>query len=329
MASEQDQGKIHGRLAAILAWKPPPWATALLALALIVGAWWLIYSEFHAHSLGDIWGAVLQLRKKLITEATIYVALAFLSLIIDEYLSLYLMGTPKPFLQMLAPAYATYSLANALSFSFATAPAVRTRLYRDMLGPLQIGTLSAVTGASVFVGATTTAGFGLLLGADEIAATGHITPLLWQAIGAAMLMPAAAWIMQSFGPRHSLAMFGITITTPGSLRAAAQLIVAVSGWLCAAAVLYELLPGHGGWSFPAFAAAFVGACYIGAASGAPAGLGVFDAAILSISLANEHAPATAAALIVYRLIYTLAPLALGAFILGQDLLMSRRKPSTT
>jgi len=327
MASEQEQGRIHGRLAAILAWKPPPWATAVLALALIVGAWWLIYSEFHSHSLNDIWSAVLQLRKKLITEAALFVGLSFLALILDEYLSLHLMGVPKRFFSMLAPAYTTYSLANALSFSFATAPAVRTRLYRDMLQPIEIGTLSAVTGASVFVGATTTTGLGLLMGADEIAATGHITPLIWQAIGAALLIPAAIWIMQSFGPRHSLSMFGVTITTPGSVRAAAQLIVAVAGWVFAAAVLYELLPGHGGWSFPAFAAAFVGACYVGAASGAPAGLGVFDAAILSISLADEHAPATAAALIIYRLIYTVAPLALGAFILGQDLLLSRGKRS--
>lgn len=322
MGSAQDQGQLKSRVAAILAWKPPAWATVLLGLALIAGAWWLIYAEFREHSLVDIWTAILSLRKSVILLAAGYVGLSFLSLILDEYLSLHLMSVPKPFLRMLPPAYATYSLANALSFSFATAPAVRTRLYRNMLGPLEIGTLSAVTGASVFVGATTTTGIGLLLGADEIAALGHLYPVLWQAIGAALLIPAAVWIMQSFGKRHSLSMMGITVTTPGSLRAAAQLIVAVSGWMFAAAVLYELLPAHGAWSFPAFAAAFVVACYVGAASGAPAGLGVFDAAILSISI-SENASQTAAALIVYRLIYTLAPLALGALILGEDLLLSR------
>lgn len=308
------------RLAQILAWKPPAWATVLIGLALIVGAWWLIYSELREHSIGDIFAAVLSVRMRLIILAGAYVCLSFLSLILDEWLSLRLMNQPRPFLAMFAPAYTTYALANALSFSFATAPAVRTRLYRNMLGGIQIGTLSAVTGASVFVGATTTTGLGFLFGAEDIAHLLNVTPLLIQAIGAALLIPAAAWIMQSFGPRHSLSFMGISITTPGSIRAAAQLIVAIAGWMFAAAVLYELLPAHGGWTFLPFCAAFVIACYVGAASGAPAGIGVFDAAILSISITAEHAPATAAALIVYRLIYTLAPLLLGAFILGQDLL---------
>jgi uncharacterized membrane protein YbhN (UPF0104 family) len=322
MGSAPDQDHHRSRVAAILAWKPPTWATALLAIILVIGAWWLIYQEFHQHSLTEIWSSVLALRKSVILIAAGWVLLSFLSLILDEYLSLYLMGAAKPFFRMLAPAYATYSLSNALSFSFATGPAVRTRMYRNMLGQLQIGTLSAVTGASVFVGAATTTAYGFLFGADEISQIAHLPPLIWQAIGAVLLIPAAVWIFQSFGKRHALSMFGITITTPGTVRAAAQLIVAVSGWLAAAGVLYELLPAHGAWSFSAFSAAFVIACYVGAASGAPAGLGVFDAAILSISMA-QNASQTAAALIVYRIIYTLAPLALGVLVLGEDLLLSR------
>jgi phosphatidylglycerol lysyltransferase len=323
MAAAQDE-TTGGRLARILAWKPPTWATALIAVVLIAGAWWLIYQEFHEHDLGDIWAAVLSLPKTAILWAAFYSAMAFVVLVVDEYLSLYLMNVPKPFLHMLAPAYATYSISNALSFSFATGPAVRTRLYRHMLKPIEIGTVSAVTGASVFVGASSTTGFGLLFGADEIGAHSIIPALALQAIGALMMIPALLWLLRSFGKRHSLTAFGITITTPGTLRAVAQLVMAIAGWLFAAAVLWELLPAHANWPFLPFAAAFVVACYMGAASGAPAGIGVFDAAILSVSLQSEHAPETAAALIVYRIVYTLAPLLLGAIVLGVDLLKPRK-----
>jgi uncharacterized membrane protein YbhN (UPF0104 family) len=325
MAAAQDDTTTGGRLARILAWKPPPWATVLLALVLIAGAWWLIYQELHEHDLSDIWGAIVSLRKSVILLAGFYCAMAFVALVVDEYLSLYLMNVAKPFLHILAPAYATYSISNALSFSFATGPAVRTRLYRNMLGPVEIGTVSAVTGASVFVGATSTTGLGLLFGADEIGAHSVVAPLALRLVGALLLIPALFWLLQSFGKRHSLTAFGITITTPGTLRAVTQLIMAVAGWMFAAAVLWELLPAHGNWPFLPFAAAFVVACYVGAASGAPAGIGVFDAAILSISLVSANAPATAAALIVYRIVYTLAPLALGAAVLGYDLLKPSKK----
>ena len=184
---------------------------------------------------------------------------------------------------------------------------------------MEIGTLSAVTGTSVFVGAAATTGFGMALAADEIAAHTIGASLLWRGIGIALLAPAAIWVILCFGKRHSMTLLGIKLTVPLPVSGMAQLAVAISGWMTAAAVLYELLPDRGGWTFPAFAAVFVAACYLGAASGAPAGVGVFDAAILTFSSHTQTAPDMAAAIIVYRLIYTLAPLGIGAILLGRDL----------
>lgn len=314
-----------GPLAALLAWKPPAWMSLALAIALIGGAWWIIYLELREHSLADLWAAFLSVPTGIVIMASIWVVLSFLSLVLDEWLSLKVMGVQQPFKRMMVPAFTTYALANALSFSFATAPAVRTRLYRDMLKPVQIGTLSAVTGTSVFVGASFTTGFGMLFAAAEIAARTIGDPLLWRLIGAALLIPALVWVVLCFGKRHSATFLGITLTVPLPVSGMAQLFVAVSGWMTAAAVLWALLPNHGGWSFPAFSAVFVAACYLGAASGAPAGVGVFDAAILAFSSAAHQAPETAAAIIVYRLIYTLVPLAIGGGILGRDLARTRRR----
>ncbi|HVY86561.1 MAG TPA: YbhN family protein [Caulobacterales bacterium] len=301
-----------------LHWKPPAWATALLAVALIVGAVWIFYDELRAHSLGEIWASLTELPPDAVWLAALLVAVSFAALVIDEWLSLHLMDATKSLSAVLAPAFATYSIANGLSFSFATAPAVRTRLYRSALNQIQIAVLSGITGASVFVGAACTVAIGFLFSAEDLSAHFVAPPILWRLIGLLLLIPALLWLGITFGPKGRRSIFGIHFVSPSVRRGLIQLVFSVGEWLAAAAVLYVLLPDHGGWTFPAFAAAFVAACYLGAASGAPAGIGVFDAAILSVSQTSQGAAATAAALIAYRFVYTIAPMVLGAAVLGVD-----------
>jgi len=301
-------------------WSPPHWLTITLAVALIGGAIWILYDEFKAHSLADIWRALTALPPGDLLLASSLVAISFAALVLDEWLSLHLMDATKSLTTVLAPAFATYALANGLSFSFATAPAVRTRLYREQLTQLQIAALSGITGASVFVGAACTVALGFLLGAKDLEAHLLMPALIWRLIGVALLIPAGIWLGVTFGPKGRRMLFGIDFVSPSIRRGLIQLVFAVGEWVAAAAVLYVLLPDHGGWTFPAFCAAFVAACYLGAASGAPAGIGVFDAAILSVSHTDQGSVATAAALIAYRFVYTIAPMALGALVLGVDML---------
>lgn len=316
------------RLRTLLAWRPPSWLTAPLALVLVGVAGWYIVNELRAHSVADIWRAAAEQPRPIFLAAAGLVALSFVALIIDEWLALRLMQAPRKLLAMALPALATYTLANALSFSFATAPAVRARLYRDMLSPVEIATLSAVTGASVFVGATTTLGASLFVAAREIAGHGLGAPLLWRVLGVLLLAPAVIWMGAALGPRRVITALGVKLSSPSLLRGMAQLVVAVIGWAAAAGVLYALLPGHGGWSFCAFAGLFVAVSYLGAASGAPAGLGVFDAAILTLAAGTGDIAAAAGAVLVYRMLYTVAPLTLGMLIMGADLIETRRRPSS-
>ncbi|MES1201442.1 MAG: YbhN family protein [Pseudomonadota bacterium] len=301
-------------------WKPPAWATALLALALIAGAVWIIYDELKAHSLAEIWASITELPPDAVWLAALFVTISFAALVLDEWLSLHLMDATKSLSAVLAPAFATYSIANGLSFSFATAPAVRTRLYRSTLNQIQIAVLSGLTGASVFVGAACTVALGFLFAADDLQNHFVAPEWVWRFAGLLLLIPALIWLGITFGPKGRRSIFGMHFVSPSIRRGLIQLIFSVGEWLAAAAVLYVLLPDHGGWTFLAFSTAFVAACYLGAASGAPAGIGVFDAAILSVSQTNQGAAATAAALIAYRIVYTIAPMLLGALVLGIDFL---------
>ncbi len=101
----------------------------------------------------------------------------------------------------------------------------------------------------------------------------------------------------------------------------------------AIAALYVLLPAASAPPFIAFALSYASAVALGIVSQVPGGLGVFEAALLSI-WAGRMGAELAVALIVYRLVYNLAPfllsvIALGAWELAGRLTNARRLSWTT
>ena len=298
------------------------WLSPFVALALLIASVYVIQTELGGHGFQNILGALSALTAPSLFVAGAFAALSYLCLMVGEGVALTMIGRPLRLASFWQPSLTAYALGNALGFSFATAPAVRARLYKGLLEPSGVAAISAMTGLSVFAGAVMAAGLGLLLGATEIADQGFGAPFLWQGAGIVLAAPAAAWLAVSVLGRRTLTIAGVDIRTPPPVTALGQVVVASGDWIAAAAVLYVLLPDHGGWSFPAFVAVFVASGLLGALSGAPGGLGVFEASILALAPATQHQAGTAAALIAYRLIYTLAPLTLAGGLLGADIIRS-------
>jgi glycosyltransferase 2 family protein len=79
--------------------------------------------------------------------------------------------------------------------------------------------------------------------------------------------------------------------------------------------MYMLLPGDPNIDFVTIAVVFVSATLLGFASHAPGGLGVFDAAML-VALWQFDKESVLAGLLLFRLLYYLAPFAIALVILG-------------
>jgi len=117
------------------------------------------------------------------------------------------------------------------------------------------------------------------------------------------------------------------IDRPSRRMGLVQLTVSVSEWLTMAAVLYVLLPSGHHLAFGPFAVLFVLATTLGLLSNVPGGLGVVEA-VLVLALDGTHPSAgLVAALVAYRMIYFLVPLALAAVVLA--VLEARRHPGRT
>jgi phosphatidylglycerol lysyltransferase len=296
-----------------------PLLTAIGSLLIFLVALRVINQELTKYSLQDLERAINNIGVLTMIGAVFAAIVSYGALVFSDRFALSMLGKRLPFTRTARASLAAYALANTLGYSWATAATARQRLYRKWgLIPGEIGSLSFVTGNAVQVGGLAAAGLGLLMSAPEVALHGPLNWLFWFGVGVAILVPSGLWLVYARRGPKVTEITGSPLYRPVPRAALAHLSSVILDWIGAAAILFVLLPNHGGWSFPAFLAVFVLAGMLGALSGAPGGLGVFEAAILTLAPVSQDTPGAAIALLLYRLIYNIIPLGVATLILGLD-----------
>lgn len=132
-------------------------------------------------------------------------------------------------------------------------------------------------------------------------------PLRW--IGAGMLALALAWLLAcSFARRRTWRVRGRDVELPGAGMAALQLMVASANWLLMAGVVYTLFAER--IAFADVLSALLIAGVAGVLTHVPAGLGVTEAVFVALLGSRLQPSDLLGALLLYRAIYFLVPLAL-------------------
>ena len=289
----------------------------------------LISKELNQYALADLSQAFDAVRISTTLGAIIAVALTYSALSLNDRFCLSMIGKSLNIARTVRASIAAYALAKTLGYSWAIASTARARLYGKWgLTQGEIGALSMTTGTSVQIGGLCAASLGLVFGAYEITRHGHFNIGFWWIIALFLAVPAMIWVYYSKKPNTSF-KWGATKVKIGNVkRTIAHLSLVMFDKMGAAMALFLLLPDHGGWTFPAFLAVFILAGLLGAISGAPGGLGVFEAAILTMAPTTQNIPGAAVALVVYRLIYNIFPLIAATIILGLDHAAPAAKPAS-
>lgn len=152
---------------------------------------------------------------------------------------------------------------------------------------------------------------GLLFAAGGVALPEHfrLGAAALRAVGAALLLVLLAYFwFCAFSRRREWRLRELRVQLPSLRVAALQLALSVTNWLLIAAVLYVLLDAA--VPFALLLGVLLIAAIAGVITHVPAGLGVIEAVFLAL-LGERLAQADLlAALLAYRAIYYLAPLAL-------------------
>nr|WP_258052174.1 bifunctional lysylphosphatidylglycerol flippase/synthetase MprF [Mesorhizobium sp. INR15] len=202
---------------------------------------------------------------------------------------------------------AGYAISNALGFSLLTGGMLRYRIYAgEGIALSDIGRIIGTSWLAIWFAFTVMIALGLVLDPARTPFIDQIDPRLGLALGIVLILSIGFLVGWLSRGERTLTIGRFSIRLPNSRGALTQIVAGMVDVCAAAGTLYVLMPDTVTTSPAVFALVFVVATIIGIASHAPGGLGAFEASMIA-GLGLGTNPDAIAALLAFRVIYTLLP----------------------
>lgn len=296
--------KLRGEVAA------DPMAKELLA----TGGFWVslkIIAESIGRSIGDVPGSGYALAG--ISALLAYVALAWYDRIALIHLNRH-REISWPFIASCS--FVTYALGHNLGASVLSGGLVRLRAYGACgLNAGEVAILVALCSFTFAYGTILLTGFVFVVQPEIVQPLAEMIPRLnlpaplVQLIGAIMLGLCALYVLGSWRHFKPVHFRSVHIVYPRLPVVARQLMAAPLELMAAAGIIYFVLPEAGHPGFITVLGAFLLSFSAGLLSQTPGGIGVMEAVFIAV-LPNVAATDVIAALLIWRLMYLLVPLAI-------------------
>ncbi len=285
----------------------------LVLIALGFAAMQQLTRELHFSHIRTALHALTPLQ---ILASVLFTALSYLTLTGYDVLALRTIGRPLPWRVAALASFTSYTLSHNLGLSLLTGGSARYRIYTaaGLDGP-DVARVIGIASATFWSGVVTVAAVALLARSGPIALAGVTIPAaVSHAIAAVILVSIVAVIMLCGNARGPLRLWRLSVPLPTVPQALAQIALAVLDTSTAAAALFVLVHGAAPALLPAFILAYALGIVAAVLAHVPGGIGVFEAVVLAV-LPGDRSIAFAA-LIAYRVIYYLLPLAVAVAILA-------------
>jgi glycosyltransferase 2 family protein len=252
-----------------------------------------------------------------VVAAAFFVACGYMNLAMYDWLALRTIGARQVPLRVAALAgAASYAIGHGLGAMVLVSPAIRLRLYSRFGVSLgDIVKVSFISGLTFWLGNITALGLGMASMPDAAHAVDQIPVWGNQAIGIAALSALAAYLIWVWSKKRVLGRRGVAVTLPSGSMTLLQIGIGIADLSCCSVVMYLLMPSLPGVDFFPLAVIVVFGTLLGFASHAPGAIGALDAAML-IGLPAFDRAELIATLLLYRLLYFVAPFAIALAGLG-------------
>lgn len=299
------------------------WVKRLATAAFFVLLAWLLWKQARGIEWGEVREALAGYRAGTLALAAVLAVASYAVYSSYDLLSRHYSGHRLATRQVLGLTFVCYAFNLNLG-SLVGGLALRYRLY-SRLG-LDNPTIARIVSFSI---ATNWLGYLMLAGAAFLWQPPDLPPQ-WRldsgglrVLGGAMVAAALAYLAAcAFARRRSWSLRGHEFALPPLPLALAQLGVSMVNWLLIGTIVFLLLQHR--LPYPAVLTTLLVAAVAGVITHVPAGLGVLEAVF--VALLSHRAPAAQllAALLAYRAIYYLAPLALATVAYARAELRWRR-----
>lgn len=296
---------------------------AVLGVALLVGAIYVVQREFRHLRLKDIGEALSAIPNHALAFSFVWTILSYFILTFYDRLGTIYAGHKVSYGRVAFASFCAYSLSHNLGFAAVSGAAVRYRLYAHWgLTPLQIGKTVAFCSLTFGLGGMVLGGAILFMEPRAIPFFGqHLPKIALYGVGVLLWAIVSAYVTLSkvFG---KMKVFGHDIELPGWRMAIVQVLLATVDVAVTATIFYALLPDAPGLTWLIFLGVYVASYTAGLAANLPGGIGVFDTAMLFGLAPYLSPPQIVGAILVFRLYYYVIPLFLaGTLFAGNEIVL--------
>jgi phosphatidylglycerol lysyltransferase len=312
------------------AWHPRlrarPRALSFVVVAIVLAIAVAALSLLLRHvSVGEVARAARAIPPGRIAVSAVLCAVSYGLLTLYDVLALGQVGRPLPYRTAALASFLGYTFSHNLGVSPLTGGSVRYRVYNAAgLGAGDVARIFSLASLTFWSGIAVATCLALAMQTGPLSIRGvALSPgaVRWVA-GALAVIVVAGYALLGAGRR--LTLMGWTVQLPARRQAALLLLVSLADLVVASAALLALLPSGSIADLPSFFVLYAVAIVFALITHVPGGLGTFEAVIVA---GTPHTPAGGmlAALIVYRVLYYWAPLAIAGVLLATHE-ANRRRP---
>jgi len=314
---------------------PPAWDKAagrafparhwskLAGLAGVVIAGTLLYRTLGGYSLQEILASIAAVPLTRLAAAAGFAAASYACLTGFDYLALRYAGRPLAYRKAALASFTSLSLGHNIGFAALSSGAIRYRFYsRWGLAPEDVVKVVLFCAATVGLGLMALVAAAFLIDGDAVARLTGLGRAAVVAIGCASLVSIVAYISAAAVVKRSLTIRTWRFRMPSTGLAVGQVAIGGLNFACVAASLHQTIAAVTEASYPAVAAAYAIANTGTLLAHAPGGLGVIEAVVIHLLPGSG----LIGAVLVFRFVYYLAPLALGVVAFGaSELVLGRTR----
>lgn len=296
---------------------------AILGVALLIGALYVVQREFRHLRLKDIGEALSAIPAHSLVFSFVWTILSYFILTFYDRLGTIYAGHKVSYGRVAFASFCAYALSHNIGFAAVSGAAVRYRLYAHWgLTPLQIAKTVAFCSLTFGLGGLVLGGAILFLEPRAIPFFGdHVPKLAMHGVGALMWVVVLGYVTLSRVLKN-IRVGGHEIELPGWRMAIIQVLLATIDVATTATIFFALLPSAPGLTWLIFLGVYVSCYTAGLAANLPGGIGVFDTAMLFGLSPYMSAPHIVGAILVFRLYYYIIPLFLaGSLFAGNEILL--------
>ncbi len=287
----------------------------MVSVVILGVALWFLQHELSDLKAQAILGQMRSLPVSALLAAAACATCSYLVLMVYDVVAMRYIGRELAWRYTAQTAFMAFAVGHNVGVAALSGGSIRYRMYSLLgLSGFEITKVIVFVSVTFALGATLLLGAAMLLMSSAETAVLRLSPAVLNSAGALLLAVPFTYLLIAVYARTPVTIGKWRFSFPSPRIGFAQVGLSVSDLTLAAATLYVLLAPGLNVGFLPFLGIYLIAIAAGLVSSVPGGLGVFEAVLL-IALPGVDRSVLLGTVIVYRLIYYVAPLGLALLLL--------------